>query len=434
MTRLRPHPRRSRRSLRMSMAYPLASPLPHRHDARHVHARRLHARDRDATRTGPSCTAFDTSRRSAAASTCARARRRGADRRHARRRFGGRPGVDAARLHRRRQPVGPAVEAKQVGTRPSVGDLRRARARRRRSSTHTTFGLGAIARGYAPTSEVWNALASSPGLAVVDSTIVPRRDNFGTSRVPARLPADRLLLRGRHVRPDPGRRCATRRPATAVALTVIGVLKDTAPLEMAASRPRRRRSPRLPGPRPTRRSTTSRSRPASTPRTRRPSLESAFLANGWRPSRSSRSSTTRVAASLTFNRLILGFMGLGLVVGVAALGVISARAVVERRQQIGVLRAIGFRRRHGAGGLPARVVVRRADRRSSSAPRSGCCSPTTSSRDTRAAAELGEPRARRALGQPRGHLRRRLRRRAARDAGAGGPGLAHRAAEALRYE
>jgi putative ABC transport system permease protein len=34
-----------------------------------------------------------------------------------------------------------------------------------------------------------------------------------------------------------------------------------------------------------------------------------------------------------------------LVVGVAALGVISARAVVERRQQIGILRAIGFRRR-----------------------------------------------------------------------------------------
>lgn len=35
-------------------------------------------------------------------------------------------------------------------------------------------------------------------------------------------------------------------------------------------------------------------------------------------------------------------MGLGLVVGVAALGVISARAVVERRQQLGMLRAIGF--------------------------------------------------------------------------------------------
>jgi putative ABC transport system permease protein len=48
--------------------------------------------------------------------------------------------------------------------------------------------------------------------------------------------------------------------------------------------------------------------------------------------------------SRVFERIILGFLGLGLVVGVAALGVISARAVVERRQHIGVLRAIGFRR------------------------------------------------------------------------------------------
>ena len=34
----------------------------------------------------------------------------------------------------------------------------------------------------------------------------------------------------------------------------------------------------------------------------------------------------------------------GLLVGIAALGVIAARSVVERRQQIGVLRALGFRR------------------------------------------------------------------------------------------
>jgi putative ABC transport system permease protein len=33
--------------------------------------------------------------------------------------------------------------------------------------------------------------------------------------------------------------------------------------------------------------------------------------------------------------------GLVLIVSVVALGVVSARAVVERRQQIGVLRAIG---------------------------------------------------------------------------------------------
>lgn len=42
--------------------------------------------------------------------------------------------------------------------------------------------------------------------------------------------------------------------------------------------------------------------------------------------------------------LIEGFMALGLLVGIAALGVISFRSVVERRQQIGMLRAIGYQR------------------------------------------------------------------------------------------
>src|SRR5688572_4416091 len=46
-----------------------------------------------------------------------------------------------------------------------------------------------------------------------------------------------------------------------------------------------------------------------------------------------------------FLRMIQGFMGLGLVVGVAAVGVIAFRTVVERRQQIGMLRAIGYTRK-----------------------------------------------------------------------------------------
>ncbi|HZD59152.1 MAG TPA: FtsX-like permease family protein, partial [Anaerolineae bacterium] len=47
---------------------------------------------------------------------------------------------------------------------------------------------------------------------------------------------------------------------------------------------------------------------------------------------------------LVIDTLLQWFMGLGLVVGIVALGVIAARSVVERRQQIGMLRAIGFRR------------------------------------------------------------------------------------------
>ncbi len=45
-----------------------------------------------------------------------------------------------------------------------------------------------------------------------------------------------------------------------------------------------------------------------------------------------------------FNRIFQAFMGMGLFVGIAALGVIAFRAVVERRQQIGMLRAIGYQR------------------------------------------------------------------------------------------
>jgi putative ABC transport system permease protein len=74
-------------------------------------------------------------------------------------------------------------------------------------------------------------------------------------------------------------------------------------------------------------------------------LESAFIGNGMEAESIHQVMEDVTGASVTFNRLIQGFMGLGLLVGVAALGVISARSVVERRQEIGVMRAIGFRRR-----------------------------------------------------------------------------------------
>ncbi len=47
-----------------------------------------------------------------------------------------------------------------------------------------------------------------------------------------------------------------------------------------------------------------------------------------------------------FFNLFTGFMALGLVVGIAGLGIITLRAVHERRLEIGMLRAIGFKRRN----------------------------------------------------------------------------------------
>ena len=137
---------------------------------------------------------------------------------------------------------------------------------------------------------------------------------------------------------------------------------------------------------------------------------------------------------MTFNRLIQGFMGLGLLVGVAALGVISARAVVERRQQIGVMRAIGFRRQmvQAAFLLESSFVALTSIVVGTVL---GLMLAWNIVDDQRAAAELGEPDARRAVGEPARDLPRRLRGRARCDARArrsaprgSGP------AEALRYQ
>ena len=73
-------------------------------------------------------------------------------------------------------------------------------------------------------------------------------------------------------------------------------------------------------------------------------LESVFLKNGLESVDLIQELRDSMAIQVLFQQLMLGILMVGLVVGVAALGVISTRAVVERRQQIGMLRALGFQR------------------------------------------------------------------------------------------
>ena len=71
-----------------------------------------------------------------------------------------------------------SVKAQQLRTgRPPESYV--ARGLDREFLQNTTFGLGAMARGYESAREVWTALADRRGLAVVDATVVPRRDNWG---------------------------------------------------------------------------------------------------------------------------------------------------------------------------------------------------------------------------------------------------------------
>ncbi len=74
-------------------------------------------------------------------------------------------------------------------------------------------------------------------------------------------------------------------------------------------------------------------------------LQTAFLDNAMVAVDTEAELSTVVNQNEQFSLLFQGFMGLGLVVGVAALGVLSLRAVNERRMQIAIMRAIGYRRR-----------------------------------------------------------------------------------------
>jgi putative ABC transport system permease protein len=74
-------------------------------------------------------------------------------------------------------------------------------------------------------------------------------------------------------------------------------------------------------------------------------IESALLERGVQANSIRAVIEEQASFSNAFQYLFEGFMALGLIVGIAALGVIAFRTVVERRQQIGMLRAIGYTRR-----------------------------------------------------------------------------------------
>lgn len=201
------------------------------------------------------------------------------------------------------------------------------------------YGMATTAVGYGSADEVWQAMRDDPTLAVVDPYVVPRRRNWGAGVLPE-FQLSGFYLEDQSFEPVP---VTVTDPQTGqeLRLTVIGVLRDDIPFELAGIQvsqealapfgdravPTVHHVALVPG--------ADADAVAS-------QIEGALLANGAEAESYQAVLDDAVGGSLTFNRLVQGFMGLGLFVGVAALGVISARAVVERRQQLGVLRAIGF--------------------------------------------------------------------------------------------
>ncbi len=204
------------------------------------------------------------------------------------------------------------------------------------------FGFALMAPGYTSARQVWQAVEDNPDLAVLDAYPVPRRTNYNGGPATIDFQLSGFYLESNKL---PPLQLEVLDPQTNVTrtLTVIGVLNDLASQEATLGVTTSERSALAAyGVRAQPTTHFVKLAPGIDATAAAKSLESAFLANGMQANTFQSELDDVMATQHAFTYILEGFMGLGLIVGVCALGVISARAVVERRQEIGVLRSLGF--------------------------------------------------------------------------------------------
>ncbi|HYU18096.1 MAG TPA: FtsX-like permease family protein [Chloroflexota bacterium] len=208
-------------------------------------------------------------------------------------------------------------------------------------------GFTARAPGYRDDAAVWSAVRESSGLAVVAGLAVRRRGGEPTAAsgpaVGSGFRIDGVFQEDASMQPLPVWVRDTR-GGQSIKLTVIGVLDPRASFgnglfTSAASFAESGAPP------PARSTHFLKLQPdvgaADTTR----ALNLALSDRGLRASEIGDEVRRIQGLRMLLNELLEGFIGVGLLAGIAGLGVISTRAVVERRQQIGVMRALGFSRR-----------------------------------------------------------------------------------------
>jgi putative ABC transport system permease protein len=205
------------------------------------------------------------------------------------------------------------------------------------------YGFGATAKGYGSAREVWDALQTEDAV-VISSDLAPERNasTFGPAVEPPvelsgfyaddeKLPDD-LYLRVED--PDSGK---------AKDLHVIGVLESSASFAGQVVTSQKTLEEIAGGPVPPQAYYFDLRAGADAAATA-DALEKGFADSGLQTEVTAEVIRDSDATRRIVFLLLRGFMGLGLVVGICALGVIAARSVVERRQQIGMMRALGFQR------------------------------------------------------------------------------------------
>jgi putative ABC transport system permease protein len=193
-------------------------------------------------------------------------------------------------------------------------------------------------RRFESARDVWQALKETPGLAVISADAVPTKSSFGMSF------GGGFMLEGLYQEDkamDPVQ-VELREPFTGkeTTLTIVGVL-DAVSFNYGVYTSQQTIDQIWPVPVTT---YLFKLKDGVDATETADALESAFRTNGMQAQSIEDMLHDATRISFTINSLLQGFMSLGLVVGIAALGVVSTRAVVERRHEIGILRAIGFKR------------------------------------------------------------------------------------------
>jgi putative ABC transport system permease protein len=203
---------------------------------------------------------------------------------------------------------------------------------------NTQFSLQARADGYGDDSSVWRALLTDPNLVVIDVSATST-DGFGGPSNGWR--AEGITDATRTFAPF---QIEVRSAETGQArtLTVIGVT-DAFVGNVFGMYANQRTTDAIFGPQPIT-DYFVKLRTGVDAKAMAQQIEAATLQNGMQAESIAFRVQENNRQANGFFSLLKGFIGLGLVVGIAALGVVAFRAVVERRQQIGMLRAIGFGR------------------------------------------------------------------------------------------
>ncbi len=178
--------------------------------------------------------------------------------------------------------------------------------------------------GFPDADSAYRAVLSDPGLVIVSDFFL---QGGGGPPEAALVPGQRIVLRD----PLSGRT----RELTVAAIAESSFANDAAYVSASSLRD-------LFGPRVVANRLLIATEPHIDPARLADELDATYLANG----ADAESFRTIVAANLSsqtqFFRLMQGYLALGLVVGIAGLGVVMVRAVRERRRQVGVLRSLGY--------------------------------------------------------------------------------------------